>query len=169
MAISQVGFLFLNFIFVVVKIQNDNMKVSSKTIYGLQFLIRLTIDGTSNWVQLKEIVEKEHISEKYLESIVSRLKNSGLLQVKRGAHGGYKLAHPPNQITLKQIMGIIEGTGLAQDIETASAEMSTTVRQISVDAIKRVDKQFNTLLGAITLQDLANDAIQQMNSFNFMI
>lgn len=145
------------------------MKVSSKTIYGLQFLIRLTVDNTGNWMQLKEIVEKEHISEKYLESIVSRLKNSGLLQVKRGAYGGYKLALPPNQITLKQIMGIIEGTSLSQDIESSSADMNTTVRQVSVGAIKKVDKQFNTLLGNVTLQDMANDAIQQMNSFNFMI
>lgn len=145
------------------------MKVSSKTIYGLQFLIRLTIDSTGSWMQLKDVVEKEHISEKYLESIVSRLKNSGLLQVKRGAHGGYKLALPPNQITLKQIMGIIEGTSLAQDIESSSSDMNTTVRQVSVGAIKKVDKQFNTLLGNVTLQDMANDAIQQMNSFNFMI
>lgn len=145
------------------------MKVSSKTVYGLQFLIRLAIDGTGKWVQLKEIVEKENISEKYLESIVSRLKNSGLLQVKRGAHGGYKLAHPANQISLKQIMGIIEGTELAQDLENASSEMNTTVRQVSVSAIKKVDDQLNTLLKATTLEDMANETSQQLNSFNFMI
>ncbi len=145
------------------------MKVSSKTVYGLQFLIRLAIDGTGKWLQLKEIVEKESISEKYLESIVSRLKNSGLLQVKRGAHGGYKLAFPANQITLKQIMGIIEGTELAQDLENASSEMNTIVRQVSVGAIKKVDDQLNTLLKNTTLEDLANETSQQLNSFNFMI
>ncbi len=145
------------------------MKVSSKTIYGLQFLIRLAIEGSGKWMQLKEIVEKEHISEKYLESIVSRLKNSGLLQVKRGAQGGYKLALPPNQISLKQVLSIIEGTDLSRDLENASSEMNTVVRQVSVGAIKKADAQFNTLLNVVTLEDLANETSQQLNSFDFMI
>ena len=145
------------------------MKVSSKTIYGLQFLIRLAIDDSGNWVQLKEIVEKENISEKYLESIVSRLKNNGLLQVKRGAYGGYKLAMPANQITLKQIMGIIEGTELTQDLESAPSDMNTTVRQVAVNSIKKINTRFNDLLNATTLEELANQTSQQLNSFTFMI
>ncbi len=145
------------------------MKVSSKTIYGLQFLIRLAIEGSGKWIQLKEIVEKEHISEKYLESIVSLLKTSGLLQVKRGAQGGYKLAYPPSQISLQQIISVIEGTELSRDLENASTEMSTVVRQVSVGAIKKIDHQFNTLLKVITLEDLANQTSQQLNSFDFMI
>jgi len=145
------------------------MKVSSKTIYGLQFLVRLALEGNSKWVQLKEIVEKERISEKYLESIVSRLKNNGLLQVKRGAQGGYKLAMPANQISLKDVLGILEGADLARDIETSSSEMNTVVRQVSVQAIKKIDDQFKTLLKSISLEDMANKTTQQMESFDFMI
>lgn len=145
------------------------MKVSSKTIYGLQFLVRLALEGANKWVQVKEIVEKERISEKYLESIVSRIRNSGLLQVKRGAHGGYKLAYPANQITLKQILGILEGADLSRDIENPSSEMDTIIRQVSVNAIKKIDRQFNTLLSNITLEDLANDTTRQLDSFDFMI
>lgn len=145
------------------------MKVSSKTIYGLQFLIRLCIDGSDKWLQLNEIVEKENISEKYMESIVSRLKNNKLLLVKRGAHGGYKLALPPNQITLKQIMVIIEGTDLAQDLDNAPADMNTVVRQVAVDSIKKMNTRFNDLLNATTLEELANQTRQQLNSFTFMI
>lgn len=145
------------------------MKVSSKTIYGLQFLVRLALEGNSKWVQLKEIVEKERISEKYLESIVSRLKNNGLLQVKRGAQGGYKLALPANQISLKDVLGILEGADLARDIESPSTEMDTIVRQVSVQAIKKIDDQFKTLLKAMSLEDLANQTTQQMESFDFMI
>jgi len=145
------------------------MKVSSKTIYGLQFLIRLCIDGSGKWMQLNDIVEKENISEKYLESIVSRLKNNGLLNVKRGAHGGYQLALPPNQITLKQIMSIIEGTDLTQDLETVPSNMNTPVRQVSVNSIKKINTRFNDLLNATTLEELANQTRQQLNSFTFMI
>lgn len=145
------------------------MKVSSKTIYGLQFLVRLALEGSNNWVQVKEIVEKERISEKYLESIVSRLRNNGLLIVKRGAHGGYKLAMPANQITLKQVLNILEGANLARDIENTTGEMDTTVRQVSVNAIKKIDKQFNILLNGTTLEDLANESTQQMESFDFVI
>lgn len=145
------------------------MKVSSKTIYGLQFLVRLALEGNTKWTQLKEIVEKERISEKYLESIVSRLKNSGLLQVKRGAQGGYKLAHPANQISLKDVLSILEGADLARDIENPSSEMDTIVRQVSVNAIKKIDDQFKTLLKATSLEDMANETTQQMESFDFMI
>lgn len=145
------------------------MKVSSKTIYGLQFMIRLALDGEGKWMQVKEIVEGEHISEKYLESIVSRLKNSGLLQVKRGAQGGYKLAFEPSQINLKQIIGVIEGTDLSQDLKTIPSEMDTIIRQASVEAMIAIDEQFNSLLGEITLESLANNARMRQNSFNFMI
>ncbi len=145
------------------------MKVSSKTIYGLQFLIRLAIEGSGKWMQLKEIVEKEKISEKYLESIVSRLKSGGLLQVKRGAQGGYKLAYAPSQISLQQIISLVDGTDLSRDMENTSNDMNTVVRQVSVAAIKKIDNQFNTLLKATTLENLANETSQQLNSFDFMI
>jgi len=145
------------------------MKVSSKTIYGMQFLIRLALDGGSNWMQVKEIVEAEHISEKYLESIVSRLKNSGLLQVKRGAQGGYKLAYEPSKINLKQIIGVIEGTELSNDLKAIPAEMDTVIRQISVESIVSIDEKFNALLESVTLEEIANNASLRLNSFNFMI
>lgn len=145
------------------------MKVSSKTIYGLQFLVRLALEGDTKWTQVKEIVEKERISEKYLENIVSRLKNNGLLQVKRGPQGGYKLAHAANQITLKDVLSILEGADLARDIENPSSEMDTVVRQVSVNAIKKIDDQFKTLLKAVTLEDMARQTSQQLESFDFMI
>lgn len=145
------------------------MKISAKTIYGLQFLTCLAVEGSGKWMQIKEIVEKEKISEKYLESIVSRLKSGGLLQVKRGAQGGYKLAYSPSQISLQQIISVIEGTELSRDLESGSGEINTVVRQVSVSAIKKIDDQFNTLLKVTTLEDLANETSQQLNSFDFMI
>lgn len=133
-------------------------------------MIRVAIDGAAdNWVQLKEIVEKEKISEKYLESIVSRLKNSGLLTVKRGALGGYKLAYPAASISLKQIVATIEGSDLAKDIEQAPEEMNTLIRQTALHAIKEVDDRFNLILSGMTLEDLVNTANNQMNTLNYMI
>ncbi|HAR63500.1 MAG: hypothetical protein DKM50_09280 [Candidatus Margulisiibacteriota bacterium] len=88
------------------------MKVSTRTRYGLRFLINLGINYGKGTMQLKEIAEKEQISEKYLEQIVTVLKLSGVIKALRGAYGGYSLAKSPGQITVKELFEILEG-GLA--------------------------------------------------------
>ena len=60
------------------------MRVSTKIIYGLQFLMHLSEIHGNEVLQVKDVVRKEGISEKYLENIISQLKSAGLLIVKRG-------------------------------------------------------------------------------------
>lgn len=61
-----------------------------------------------NPVFLKDIAKREAISEKYLSLIVIPLKSAGLLQSTRGAHGGYRLARKPEDITLRDILQVLE-------------------------------------------------------------
>lgn len=60
-------------------------------------------------IQIKDIAERQHIPAKFLEQILLNLKNAGLLQSKMGVGGGYYLARPPEQITLGQIVRILDG------------------------------------------------------------
>ncbi len=86
------------------------MRLSKRGEYGLRAMIDLATWKADNGViQIREIAEKEHIPLKFLEQILLTLKNAGLLRSKMGAGGGYYLAKPANQITLGNIVRILDG------------------------------------------------------------
>lgn len=85
------------------------MKYSTRTRYGLRLLVFLARKNGEDFVQLREIQEKEDISLRYLEQIVRLLKPAKVLQSSRGKYGGYRLARPPEQINLAEVVGYLEG------------------------------------------------------------
>jgi len=89
------------------------MRLSKRGEYGLRAMIMLagTPYGEDSLpvVQIKEISDREKISPKFLEQIMLTLKNSGLLHSKMGVGGGYYLARPPSEITLGQIVRVLDG------------------------------------------------------------
>ena len=88
------------------------MRFSTRTRYGLRFLIRLATHPPDKLMQLGELAREESISPGYLEQIVRALKPMGILRSVRGAAGGYALACPPEDINLEDIILHLEG-GLA--------------------------------------------------------
>ncbi len=85
------------------------MKISTRSRYGLRFMTVLARHYGRGLLHLKEIAREEDISEKYLSLLVMPLKASGLVITDQGAHGGYQLARPPRQITVRQIIEPLEG------------------------------------------------------------
>jgi len=70
---------------------------------------------------LKDIAQRQGISEKYLWQLIHPLKAYGLISTTRGAHGGYQLAKAPDEITLKEIMQVVEGSlALVDCVDNAS-------------------------------------------------
>jgi Rrf2 family protein len=87
------------------------MKFSTRTRYGLRFLVYLAMKQTGDdFIQLKQVADDERISMKYLEQIVRLLKRSGLLTVTRGAYGGYSLSRPPEEIGMREVFISLEGS-----------------------------------------------------------
>ncbi|OQY38274.1 MAG: hypothetical protein B6229_06325 [Spirochaetaceae bacterium 4572_7] len=87
------------------------MNISTKTRYGFRLMIYLGLNHSENGsIQLGEIADKENISFKYLEKIVQMLKRSGLVSVKRGPKGGYRLMRPAENILLLDIYECLEGS-----------------------------------------------------------
>ena len=80
------------------------MKVSTKTRYGMRFMIDLAEHYGEGSIPMKDIAKRQNISKKYLEQVVAPLASAGLLNVTRGQHGGYELSRPPAQITLEEIV-----------------------------------------------------------------
>lgn len=84
-------------------------KLSTKIRYGTRAIIRIAAQGGEGAVSLGDVSRAEDISLKYLESIISSLKKSGLVTSVKGPKGGYVLAKPLNKITLLDIAKALEG------------------------------------------------------------
>lgn len=86
------------------------MKLSKRGEYGLRAMVDLASQATPGAaVPIKEIAQREKIPVKFLEQILLTLRNAGLLRSRMGVTGGYYLAHPADQITLGQIVRVLDG------------------------------------------------------------
>jgi Rrf2 family protein len=88
------------------------MRLSKRGEYGLRAMMVLAgtgPDGGAAVVQIREIAERERMPAKFLEQILLSLRNAGLLHSKMGVGGGYHLAKPASEITLGQIVRVLDG------------------------------------------------------------
>lgn len=85
------------------------MRFSTRTRYGLRFLLRLASVADGKLVRLGQIAKEENISAGYLEQIVRVLKPLGILRSVRGSGGGYALAKPPREINMEDVFACLEG------------------------------------------------------------
>jgi Rrf2 family protein len=86
------------------------MTLSTKTRYGLRILIQLAeIYGQNIAVKGKDIAIKQNFTEAYLEQIMIKLKEAGLIRTERGRNGGYILVKSPDDITILDVLEVFEG------------------------------------------------------------
>lgn len=85
------------------------MIVSTKGRYALRVMIDLAEHRDKEYIPLKEIAERQQISEKYLEAILKILVQNGMLIGVRGKGGGYKLSKDPDQYTVGSVIRLTEG------------------------------------------------------------
>ncbi len=130
------------------------MKISTKGRYGVRFLMDLARHNSGN-VTLKDISARQDISEKYLWQVVNPLKTAGLIRSASGPHGGYALAKPPESITLREILAVLEGdSNIAPCIQEPSAckrGNACAAHQIW----KELDLQIASAMESVTLHQMA--------------
>lgn len=85
------------------------MRYTTKTEYGLVCLVQMARRSPSDFVTIKEIAEKEQFSPAYIEKILQTLHGVNIVISHRGVQGGFSLARPSSQITLKEIIEALEG------------------------------------------------------------
>ena len=85
------------------------MKLSKKSEYGLRALLELTLVHGRFPLQRQDIAARQHIPVQFLEQILLALKRGGLLSSRRGIKGGYTLIKQPRDITLGQVIRILDG------------------------------------------------------------
>jgi len=86
------------------------MFISTRGRYALRVLVDMAEQQRDGYIPLKEIAERQEISEKYLESIVKELVKNGVVVGVRGKGGGYRLCRSPEQINVGDILLYMEGS-----------------------------------------------------------
>jgi Rrf2 family protein len=85
------------------------MKLSTKSRYGTRMILDLAQHYGQGAIQLGEIADRQGISLKYLEQIIRPLKKADYVKSYRGAKGGHMLSKPPHEITVGEIVALLEG------------------------------------------------------------
>ena len=122
------------------------MKISTKGTYAIQVMLDLAIHNTGENINIKKIAERQDISEKYLEQIISILNKAGYVRSIRGAQGGYRLAREPKDYTVGDILRTTEGS-----LEPVSESESPLA------VWRRLSDAINNVLDSVTLQDLVDE------------
>ena len=86
------------------------MLISTKGRYALRVLVDMAENQTGEYIPLKEIAQRQEISEKYLENIVKSLVKAGILEGVRGKGGGYRMSKSPDRFTVGEVLRLCEGT-----------------------------------------------------------
>jgi len=85
------------------------LKFSTRVRYGMRAMLDLAVNGEGKLVLLKDIAARQEISKRYLEHMMTQLRNGGLVAAERGASGGYRLSRDPSQIKLDEVFEALEG------------------------------------------------------------
>lgn len=130
--------------------------MSTRARYGVRLMLELGIHFGENPILLKNIAKKENLSAKYLGQLVIPLKASGLINSVRGAHGGYMLAKTPREITVKDIVEVLEGDLAPSDCSKNKSLCSRSSYCITRDVWEKLEKSISKTLKSITLNDLVS-------------
>ena len=139
------------------------MMVSTKGRYALTVMVDLAKISDGGFVSLSDIAEREHLSMKYLESIISILTKGGMLQSQRGKNGGYKLARKPEDYNISEILLLTEGTLAPVNCimqEGVMCDKAATCSTLPLWA--GLDDVINKYLSKITLEDIISGNRRKM-------
>lgn len=138
--------------------------ISTKGRYALRVMIDLAEHNTGSYIPLKDIAERQQISEKYLESIIKILVKADYLDALRGKGGGYRLNRDPSEYTAGSILRLTEGTlSPVACLEEGSSPCSRAAECKTLPMWKELDNLISGFLDHYSLLDLANPELSGNN------
>lgn len=132
------------------------MKISTKGRYALRIMVDLAQQKTNDFIPLRDVSERQDISEKYAEMIVGLLGKAGLVFSSRGKGGGYKLGKPADRLTVGAVLKAVEGSlapvsclEMPENICPRACECAT------LPVWRELEKRIDNFLESVTVADLA--------------
>lgn len=135
------------------------MLISTKGRYVTRMLLDIAQHQGDGYVSMKSIAERQGISKKYLEQFTAQLARAGIVDIRRGNQGGYRLLKDPAQITLADILQLTEGPMHAVAcLEHTPNQCAKCESCLTLPAWAGLDKAVNDYLSSVTLQSLLHQA-----------
>lgn len=143
------------------------MKVSTRGRYGLRAMVELAyLSADGCCVSLKTMAASQNVSENYLEQIFSQLRKSDLVKSIRGAGGGYMLMRAPYEISVGDILRVLEGDLSPAACAGGGAELCLggTCECCTTKGVwEKIFTSVNDVVDSITLNDLIAERLSDAN------
>ncbi len=139
------------------------MKVSTRVEYGMLALTDIALyAGEGNSVSGPDIAERQGISQKYLEQILTHLKQAGLIRAQKGLRGGYTLSRPAEQILLSEVLDALDKDILEDPYHAGDGER-TLRGAVNACLWKKINQELIRFAQGRTLQDFTQECRERMN------
>lgn len=129
------------------------MKISTKGRYGLRALVDLAYHSNQK-VSLVSIAQRQNISLNYLEQVFSTMRRAGILKSIKGAQGGYIMTVKPEDISVNDVLEILEGKFSIVDEDNSKDEMDPMQQVIYELVWDRINKDVISYASSVKLSDL---------------
>ncbi len=135
------------------------LQVSSKTEYGMRCLRLVALEGAEKALSLSDIARREHVPKPYAQQIMHQLRRAGLVKSTRGTQGGFTLAKPSSEISVGDILRVLENNASANACETFNKKNECGhMGDCSIRPVwETVAQRLWAALDHITLNDLIKD------------
>jgi Rrf2 family transcriptional regulator, cysteine metabolism repressor len=109
------------------------LSITTKSPYALQALVELARSGGSTPVPIGELARRRDIPVQFLEQLFAVLRRAGLLKSQRGVKGGYTFARDPSDITVLEVVELLDGP-VGAEARSVFAEAAAAARAVLVNA-----------------------------------
>jgi len=133
------------------------MKFSTKGRYALRMMLEFALHP-GECTKINQVAERQEISDKYLEQIVTILSRAGYVKSRRGAQGGYYLTKDPSEYTVGMILRLAEGSLVP--VTCLEDEVNPCRRSNNCATLlvwKKLDHAISDVVDGITLADLVEE------------
>lgn len=134
------------------------MKISAKTEYACIAMLELASQyGSGEPVRIRRIAERHNVPPRFLVQILLQLKGAGLVSSVRGAGGGYRLIKPPEEVSLGQVMGVVNSAS-EDTVSATNASPDSPAVKVLTQTWQEVNAAERKMLESISLAELLERA-----------
>ena len=140
------------------------MRISAKGEYAIKAMLDLALRDPDTLEPIQDIAKRQSIPQRYLEQVLLGLKRTGFLHSRRGSAGGYRLAKPPDQITVGALLRAVEGQAGVGFAGRASRGSAGDASGDLIQLWRAVSEAVDAVVDGTTLEDLRRQAAERRAS-----
>lgn len=140
------------------------MKISTKGRYGLRILLDLALHSDVKLRLIRDIAKSQQISEKYISRLIIDLRRAQMVKSIRGSKGGYELAKDPQEITLLDVVEVMEGPLSIVDCVREPGRCTRNQICATREIWQNLNSEFRESMRKVTLQDIIELYQKQNNA-----